>query len=390
MILAARQSRASDLHLEAQFDPPAGGQVAVLRIRIDGALHPLARFDVRLLSPVVERWKALAACDVHEHKRPQDGRIAMQLGPTKSLDLRVCFLPTLFGEAVTVRLLVPEQVNLDLSRIDYAAADRDRLLKALDAPHGMIIVTGPTGCGKTTVLYSCLTHLARPSCKVMSVEDPVEFVLPGVTQSQVMPNAGFGFPQALRAILRSDPDVVMVGEIRDAETMQLCCQTALTGHVVLSTLHAEDAASALRRIVDIGVPPFVVAGSLRLVLSQRLVRLVCPKCGRAKTPPQNVLATARELAGAGGLNFQELSPDFRSPVGCRDCGGVGYRGRTVIAETLEMSSAVASALQRGAPADELRRIAVAEGMATMVADGIRRAAAGQTTLDEVLSTLPIR
>jgi general secretion pathway protein E len=294
------------------------------------------------------------------------------------------------GEAATLRLLDSSAVMLTLDRIDYAPHDRERLLKCIRAPWGLVLVTGPTGCGKTTVLYSCLNELAGPGVKTMSLEDPVEYLLPWITQIPIKPGAGLTFESGARAILRSDPDVIMIGEIRNRETLSICQQAALTGHLVMSTLHTDEAVGALKRMVDIGSEPFVVAESTRLVVGQRLVRKLCPHCSRPEKPSDEALRRAAEMARAGGLGWETLERDFREPVGCPQCGRSGFRGRTVITEMLEMSPEISRALRAGAGDDELRSVAVSQGMTTMAADGIRRAAAGQLSLSEVLRVLGLR
>jgi excisionase family DNA binding protein len=381
--------RASDIHIEPFSTGVEGDAVGMIRCRVDGVLQPVAEFDLRLMPALIERLKSSAACDVNEKRKPQDGRILLEAGDRK-LDLRVCFVGPVMGEAVTLRILDPAVVKLTLDRIDYAPRDRERLLKGIHSPWGLVLVTGPTGCGKTTVLYSCLNELAGPGIKTMSLEDPVEYLLPWTTQIPIKPAAGLTFASGARAILRSDPDVIMIGEIRNRETMSICQQAALTGHLVMSTLHTDEAVGALKRMVDIGTEPFVVAESTRLVVGQRLVRKLCPKCSRPTEPCREALSRAAELARSGGLGWETLKPDFRGPAGCAKCGQTGFRGRTVITEMLEMSPEISRALREGAGDDELRAIAVSQGMTTMAADGIRRAAEGKVALTEVLHLLGVR
>ena len=387
MIQLGDAMKASDIHLSPHLPEGARRAVASLRYRVDGVLHQKAEIDIRLLPAIVERWKYMAACDVTEKVLSQDGRILIELDGGKDLDLRVNFLPASLGEMVTVRILDRSAVSLDLSRIDYAPGDREKLLEAVRSPWGLICVTGPTGSGKTTVLYSCLTEVAGPHVKTMSIEDPVELQLPWATQVPVRESAGMTFDRAVRAILRSDPDVILIGEIRNFETLMVAHQAALTGHLILTTLHANEAALALKRMVDIGSPPFVVADSTRLVLSQRLARRLCRECASDAEPEAARIEQVRELAAAGGLDWNALTPTWKKPVGCPKCGKTGYRGRTVIAEVLEVTPEIGRALREGASVDELRRIAVSQGMTTMAADGVRRAAKGDTTLDEVMRVL---
>jgi type II secretory ATPase GspE/PulE/Tfp pilus assembly ATPase PilB-like protein len=277
-----------------------------------------------------------------------------------------------------------------LGQIDYSPRDKQKLRDWLHAPWGIIIVSGPTGSGKTTALYACIRELAKPEQKVMSIENPIEFFLPWVVQMEIRPAAGVTFPVALRSVLRSDPDVVMVGEIRDLETLTISQQCALTGHLVLTTMHADEAARTLRRMVEMGGEPFVVGDATKLVVAQRLVRKLCPQCSKEQQPPEDLLRQAEQLASHGGLDWGALRKEFRSPVGCPKCNNSGYRGRNVIAEALEVTHAIREAVKRGASVDELRTIAVGEGMRTMAAHGIQRAAEGYTAMEEVLRVLAVR
>jgi len=382
MIALGLHLRASDIHLEPLSNGPDDA-VAVLRYRVDGVLHTLAEFDVRLLRPIVERWKIMGDADIHETKRPQDCRIVVTLGG-RSIDLRVCIVPVCRGEALTARVLDAAAVRLSLADMGFPPADYERVTRFLERPWGLLVVTGPTGSGKTTVLYACLNQCAKPGVKVMSVEDPVEYILPWATQMQVRTQFGLTFPAALRAVLRSDPDVILVGEIRDRESMLIVNQSALTGHLVMTTLHTEDAASALKRMVDIGGDPFVVADATKLVTSQRLVRRLCQACSKPTQPAAAMVRRAAALAKAGELDWDSLPKAFRAPAGCEQCRQTGFRGRMAVYETLEVTPAIGVALRQGASVDDLRAIAVGEGMTTFVADGIRRAAGGQSALDEVL------
>jgi len=390
MIRLAYRMGASDIHIAPHMQQE--GSVAILRLRVDGVLHVIAELDLRLLPAVVERWKTMASCNVNENKVPQDGRILVTIdGPQgKTLDLRVCFLPACLGESVTIRLLDSSAVLLDLDKIDYAERDKEQLVRAIDAPWGMIIISGPTGSGKTTVLYACINHVSRPELKVMTIEDPVEYFLPWTIQVQVLSKQGLTFATGMRSVLRSDPDVIMVGEIRDQETATICQQAALTGHVVLTTLHADEAPRALNRLVEMGSDPFVVGDATKLIVAQRLVRKLCPHCSVEGMPPDNLLDRAAQIARSGGLGWDALPKEFRESVGCDKCGQTGFRGRNVIAEALEMSPEMGAALRRGASVEDLRTLAVGQGMVTMAADGVRRAAAGETTLAEVIRTLGLK
>ncbi len=381
---------ASDIHLTSHIETESGRNVSILRCRVDGVLQQVAQIDIRLLPAIVERLKYMAACDIHEKAKPQDGRILVNFSEhgagesQKRVDLRVNFLPAALGEAVTVKILDASTVALNLDTIEYSKDDMKRLRRALDLPWGVILVTGPTGSGKTTVLYSCLNRLARPGIEIMTVEDPVEYSLPWATQVPIRPSAGVTFTTAIRACLRSDPDVMMVGEIRNLEALSIVMQVALVGHLVLSTLHTTEAASALKRMVDIGADPFVIADATKLVLAQRLIRKLCPHCSVEAEPEPHYLERAAELAREGGLGWQSLRPRFRKRVGCKKCNRTGYRGRTVIAETLEVTPKIGRCLKNDPSVEELRAVAVRQGMTTMAADGIRRAANGETTLEEIM------
>lgn len=389
MIRLGVKMGASDIHIAPHLNDPAGDHTAVLRYRVDGVLHEAAEFDIRLLPAVVERWKIMADCDTHEKGKPQDGRIVVKI-EGKTLDLRVCILPAVMGESVTARILDRETVILSLDRIDFAPHDRERLLEAVEAPWGLVVFSGPTGSGKTTVMYACLNHVSKPALKLMSVENPVEYFLPWVVQVGIRPAAGLTFPVALRSVLRSDPDIVMVGELRDYESLAVTMQTSLTGHLVLTSLHADEAPRALKRMAEMGMDPFVVADATKLIVAQRLVRKLCPYCSEKEEPPANLLDAAAEMCRDGGINFHSLPKKYAKPVGCAKCGMTGFKSRTIIAETLKVSPEIGAALRRGASVEELRHVAVGQGMTTMAADGVRRAANGETALREVIRVLGLR
>jgi type IV pilus assembly protein PilB len=376
--------QASDLHLETMHDEHE--PQLRLRYRIDGALHECVRGDHRLLAPLIQQWKRLTACDLNERRLPQDGRLMARIGEA-NCDLRACFLPAVLGEIVTVRFLSRTAI-LSLDSLPITLHSRKRLDAALAQPWGFIICTGPTGNGKTTTMYACLGRLTGPAVKVLSVEDPVEYRLSGVTQVAVQPQLGLTFASVLRAMQRSAPDVIQIGEIRDRETLQIALQVVLTGHQVLSQMHTPDAASALQRMVELGVDPWVVAESTRLVIGQRLVRRLCPHCSTPVQLDRAQEEQAAAIAHDGGLVFADLPRSYRRAVGCPKCGQTGFSGRTMINEMLVVGPEVGAALRQSAPVGELRRIAINQGMTSLAADGLWRAARGETSFDEVLRTVP--
>jgi len=389
MIALGVAANASDIHISPHVEAKGPGTVGVLRYRIDGVLREVAAIDARLLPAIMEEWKRLSGCNTQEKEKVQESRIrigADELGISENgdaIDVRVSFVPSVLGECLTARIIDTSAASLDIIKNAYAPHDRELLLRALKNPWGVILIAGPTGCGKTTTLYSCLNEIRRPEIKVMTVEDPVMCLLPDVVQIQVNPLAAVTFPSAVRACLKADPDVLLVGEIRELETLSLIHTTALTGHLVLSTLHTNEAAKALTRMVDIGADPLAIADATKLIMSQRLVRLVCPYCSGEESPSAEQLAIAAEAARSGGFDLSSMPHNFRKAVGCDKCTETGYRGRTVISETLEVTPEIGKALSNNASVDELRTIAIEQGMITMTANGIMRAASGETTLDEV-------
>ncbi|MEZ4702005.1 MAG: GspE/PulE family protein [Rhodothermales bacterium] len=361
IVQRAIDRKASDIHLE-----PVEAGLRV-RYRIDGRLNVDRVFPATAQDEVVSRIKILSGLDIAERRRPQDGRWCFGRGATE-MDIRVSSLPTALGEHLVLRLLDGRSAAHDLPALGFAGRDLAVLDEALHLPHGLILVTGPTGSGKTTTLYAALRTLNTPDVHIVTVEDPIEYRLDGVSQTQVHAEIGYTFARALRAFLRQDPNVMLVGEIRDAETAELSVRAALTGHLVLSTLHTNDAAASVTRLVDLGVAPFLVASSLRLVLAQRLVRRRCPVCiaaGHRADPP----------ARAGAKN----ASDDRS---CPECEGAGFRGRTAIVETLRVTESIARQIVAGADAAELRRLARSEGMRTLREAATAAVAAGVTTAAE--------
>jgi general secretion pathway protein E len=358
---------ASDIHLEP------GESRLRLRYRIDGVLREIEPPPARLKSAIVSRIKIMAKLNIAERRLPQDGRIRLAVRG-KEVDFRVSTTPAVHGESVVLRILDRGTLALDFTALGFADDLLPRFLDILSRPHGIVLVTGPTGSGKTTTLYTALTLLNRPQTKLLTVEDPVEYLLEGVNQVQVRPQIGLTFAHALRSFLRQDPDIIMVGEIRDFETAQIAIQAALTGHLVLSTVHTNDAPSAVTRLLDMGVENYLLTSTINAVLAQRLVRRLC-KC---RAPYQPAAALAERL----GLGSAEVT--LYRPVGCADCAGTGYRGRTMILELMALDETIHPLILRRADAREIRSEAVRGGMRTMFAHGIAKALAGVTTVDEVI------
>ena len=369
LLARAVDERASDIHLEPTPDGFA------VRLRVDGRLRLVDTPSARLRDAVVSRVKLMAGLDIAERRLPQDGRIAHAVRGHE-IDFRVATTPTAHGESVVIRVLDRVQVRLDFAQLGFDDVALDALRPLLAAPHGMLLVTGPTGSGKTTTLYAALAVLNTPERKLMTIEDPIEYQLAGVQQVQVQPGIGLTFARALRSFLRHNPNVVMVGEVRDLETAQVAVQVALTGHLVLSTLHTNDAASGVTRLLDMGVEDYLIASTCNAIMAQRLVRTLCRAC---RTPHPISLEHVRSL----GLASKGPVTLYRA-VGCPACAGSGYRGRTTILEILPLTEAIRDLVLRRASAAEIARVAVAEGMRTMQAHGMHKALGGITTIEEVL------
>jgi len=368
----AVEARASDVHIE-----PFADELKV-RYRIDGILKESESPPVRSTAAVISRVKIMAKLNIAERRLPQDGRIPLRI-QGKDLDLRVSTVPTMFGESVVMRLLDKESVSFDFDALGFDGPPRERLLQVLDQPYGIFLVTGPTGSGKSTTLYTALTRLNTEERKIITVEDPVEYQVAGINQIPVKASIGMTFAGALRAIVRQDPDIIMVGEMRDLETARIAVQSALTGHVVLSTLHTNDAPSGVTRLLDMGVEDYLLTSTINGILAQRLVRRLCPEC-REPYRPMSELRARLDATGHAG----DGPPTLYRAKGCKQCNHTGYRGRLVIAEVLLMSDRVRQAVLSHATAGEIRRLAVEEGMHTMYEDGLRKAVDGRTTIEEVL------
>ena len=372
MTARAVESRASDIHIE-----PFENRLKI-RYRVDGVLREVESPPSRLSAAVISRIKIMAKLNIAERRLPQDGRIQLR-AQGKEIDLRVSTVPTLWGESVVMRILDKASVVLDFEMLGFSPRTLERFLEILHLPHGIILVTGPTGSGKTTTLYTALQTINTSERKILTVEDPVEYQLEGVNQIQVKPQINLTFANALRAIVRQDPDVIMIGEMRDLETAGIAVQSALTGHLVLSTLHTNDAAGSITRLLDMGVEDYLLTSTINGILAQRLVRLLCMHC-RQPYPALPELVEEMRLQ-----RFCE-TPDVTlyKPVGCEQCGGTGYRGRAAIMEFLVMSDPLRRMVLKHADATELQAEAQKEGMDTMYEDGLRKAVAGLTTIEEVL------
>jgi len=372
LITQAIQDRASDIHLE-----PTETDLRV-RFRIDGVLHEVMRSPKAIQSGVISRLKIMADINIAERRIPQDGRLSVN-AHGKKVDLRVATLPTVWGEKVVMRILDNSTARLDLSDLGFSDSNFERYSRSFTKPYGMILVTGPTGSGKSTTLYATLNIVSRPEVNVITVEDPVEYRLAGINQVQTNNKAGLTFASALRSILRSDPDIVLIGEIRDHETGQIAVEAALTGHLVLSTLHTNDAPSAITRLTEMGIEPFLVGSALDAVLAQRLARRLCPKCKEAYTPTPDALVQAR-FPWQDGQPLPEL---FRA-VGCSVCAKTGYKGRLALHEVMPVSEEIERLAVERASATKIEQVARAEGMMTLRDDGMAKVLAGVTALDEIL------
>ena len=371
ILAAAVERRASDIHLE-----PYEREFRV-RFRIDGVLYPVFSPPLSLKDAIVSRLKIMARLDIAEKRLPQDGRMKIR-GNEDDIDLRVCSLPTLFGEKLVLRLLDRATLTLDTSALGFEAGSLARFERAIARPWGMVLVTGPTGSGKTNTLYSAICRMNTTQRNVLTAEDPVEFNLAGINQLQVRESIGLTFASALRAFLRQDPNVILVGEIRDAETADIAVKAAMTGHLVLSTLHTNDAPGAVTRLIDMGVPAYLVAGALQLVCAQRLVRRICDRCRR----PDPRAPWALVDAGFSIEAARTVVP--AAGTGCADCHDTGYRGRVGLFEVMQVGEALRELIASGAPAQELRRQALRDGMSTLRDSGLRKVADGLTSLDDVL------
>ena len=367
----AVKSRASDIHIEPYQ------QNLQVRFRLDGVLYNILSLPRRLHAAVVSRIKVMARLNIAEKRLPQDGRIDLKIGE-RLVDVRVSCLPTAFGERVVLRLLEKSGKLLSLQEIGLSTEALTETKRLLRISHGIVLVTGPTGSGKTTTLYAALSHINSPDKNILTIEDPIEYQIDGIGQMQVNPKINLTFANGLRSMVRQDPDVILVGEIRDLETAEIAIQAALTGHLVFSTLHTNDAASAVTRLIDMGIEPFLVSSAVEAIVAQRLIRLVCQRCREAYQPDE------AELAELGLKPNSRRSMRIFRAKGCQACLETGYRDRTGIYEFLRMTEGIKSLVLKTSDANQIKQAAVAQGMKTLRDDGIRKAVEGRTTISEVL------
>jgi type IV pilus assembly protein PilB len=372
ILVDAIRREASDIHIE-----PYEKELRV-RYRIDGVLYEVMKPPLKLKNAITSRLKIMSDLDIAERRLPQDGRIKLKIGKGKEMDFRVSCLPTLFGEKVVLRLLDKSNLQLDLTKLGFEARQIELFKKAIYQPYGMVLVTGPTGSGKTTTLYSALSELNRTTENICTAEDPVEYNLAGINQVQMHEDIGLNFATALRAFLRQDPDIIMVGEIRDFETAEIAVKAALTGHLVLSTLHTNDAPSTVNRLLNMGVEPFLVTASVNLILAQRLARKVCNECKEPVEVPKQTLIDLgmkpEDLAGASCFKGQ----------GCHACSNTGYRGRLAVYEVMPVTESLKELILNGASTAELKMQAIREGMKTLRQSALDKLRAGITTVEEVM------
>ncbi len=372
ILLKAIQMKVSDIHLE-----PFEKYVRV-RFRLDGVLRKMMTLPNQIKGPVISRLKIMSHLDIAERRLPQDGRIKLKIGKRRQMDFRVSSLPTLFGEKIVLRLLDKSNLQLDMTKLGFEEAALDRFRESINQPWGMVLVTGPTGSGKTTTLYSALAELNNEDTNIMTAEDPVEYNLAGINQVQMAENIGLNFASALRSFLRQDPDIILVGEIRDFETAEISIKAALTGHLVLSTLHTNDAPSTVNRLVNMGVEPFLVSSATNLILAQRLARKICGSC---KQPGEGSTAVLEKL----GLTLPEIEElELMEGKGCAICTNSGYKGRIALYEVMPLDTELKDMIIFGASVTELKEKAIEMGMDTLRLAGLRKMKSGEISLEEVV------
>ncbi len=372
ILMNAIRSRASDIHIEPSED------ILRVRYRIDGVLQSVLKIPVKMKNAITSRIKIMSHLDISERRLPQDGRIKLKFGDDREIDFRVSTLPTLFGEKIVMRLLDKSNLQLELSKLGFDEQQLMDFYDAIEKPYGMILVTGPTGSGKTTTLYSALSHLNKPGVNIMTAEDPVEYNFFGINQVHIREDIGLTFAAALRAFLRQDPDIILVGEIRDFETAEIAIKAALTGHLVLSTLHTNDAPSTIARLINMGIEPIMVSSSVILIVAQRLARKICENCKEEEHLSETILIKAG------------FSPDVAKDVkcyigkGCPECNNTGYKGRIAIHEIMPIKDELKEMILQGAPAADIKKEAVRLGMSTLRQSGLKKVMNGITTVEEIL------
>src|SRR6266487_1690252 len=377
MIAEAVRNRASDIHIEPMKD-----RIRV-RYRIDGECVERDRIPLRMKGPLISRIKIMAGVDIAEKRLPQDGRIKLTIDKS-NIDFRVSTLPAYYGESVVLRILRPDSVRIGIQNLGFEEEDYRKFQKIIKRPNGIFLVTGPTGSGKTTTLYGALNELNRPDRKIITAEDPVEYYLPGINQVEVKHSIGLDFARIIRAMLRQAPNIILVGEIRDQETAEIAVQASLTGHLVFSTLHTNDAPSAITRMQDIGVAPFLTASSIQAVMGQRLIRVLCPKCKQPDKDPDKMWL---KLAGITDADLKDKT--LYKPRGCDYCTGTGFRGRIGIFEMMQLNTEIRTLAFERAPTNKIRKAALASGMKSLLADGKLKVLNGSTTAEEIVKVAQV-
>ncbi len=372
ILIKAINEGVSDIHIEP-FE-----KLVQVRYRVDGTLYQSMNLPITIKNALTSRIKILSGLNIAERRVPQDGRIKMRLGKQKTIDFRVSSLPTLFGESVVMRILDQSSLNINLAQLGFEGKTLEALMRCVTLPYGLVLVTGPTGSGKTTTLYSVLNLLNKVDIKILTAEDPVEFNFKGINQVLVKEDVGMTFAAALKSFLRQDPDIIMVGEIRDMETAEIAIKAAMTGHLVFSTLHTNDCPSTIGRLIDIGIPPYMLASAITMILSQRLARKLCPNC---KRPVKDIDPKELENIGFQSAEIEKL--EIYGPQGCEVCNGSGYKGRVGLYELMEVTDEVAKAISSNVAEDQLRKIAMQEGMATLREAGLGKVKLGATSMEEV-------
>lgn len=373
----AIKKRASDIHIEPYE------KFLRIRFRIDGTLYEIMQPPLKMKNALVSRLKIMSRLDIAERRLPQDGRIKLKMARGEEMDVRVSILPTLFGEKVVLRLLDKSNLQLDMTKLGFEASQLNEFKEAIYKPYGMVLVTGPTGSGKTTTLYSALSELNKITDNISTAEDPVEFNLPGINQVQIHEEIGLTFANALRSFLRQDPDIILVGEIRDFETAEIGIKAALTGHLVLSTLHTNDAPSSINRLLNMGIEPFLVSSAINLIVAQRLVRKICSEC----KVPITIAADSFAKLGIPPAEYEQYKNiTFYKGTGCDACNNTGYKGRIALYEVVTVTDPIKELILQGASALEIKREAISQGMITLRRSGIKKLLEGVTSLEEVLKT----